>query len=760
MSTSSRYTTAKNRHDRTHDRVTPRGPKRPRTEAEESDEAAGRNRHRVTRACNECRRRKDRCGGQRPSCTSCLESSRTCSYGPSKKRGLRPGYVRGIEVLLGLVFTTVEGSESYVHGLLQGQIQHTSVRPQVSRVEESDISAEFLLEAWRKCSVANEVKKLLSPEGVEDEDDGTDSTQYFDTKVSEALALSISARAGDTGAPLTPMNTDTTPHDVILTSPDVACSASYFVEASPQTAISHPPEPTTSFTLGCPSSSVTELPKNWPFLLDLYFETTHSWFPISQKHELLRAAYTLANRTSTSAADLPTSAEIAFLQAVLLYASHQSSFILNSPTSTQDNAYNIMSGQDLTQSSLFANPSSYDLGHVRAFLVLALFNMDQKLWSTAWVNIGRAVYTAISTGLIDRNSATANLPCDDNVKRTLLGCATLETIISARLNTVSYFKSSDILSRGLLTIDGMEEWELWQPKILLQTGTTLNQQVPSSHVPGHVISTFNKLLQVIASLNDLNHQERNPPPEGMLVEIMRRCQQNLGNFGDVRTAVDLPPQTLCLWMVSIATLETAAATLLVSNGTGSERPESYWTSVTLLVSLMEKRTQSIGRCSIPPVFEACFILLQQTLVRQQLSYVGTDYENDFNHLEQTLSRYLAASHSPLDKETQMDITYDPRLNSIDSEGSLFHSYQLLPANSYIAPRTNIGPRIPLTNQTQDALLRTLESTMSQDEAQICISESPGLTKGIAFEPLSASLGDEMDDDGLFDSLATLDSTDW
>jgi hypothetical protein len=668
--------------------------------------------------------------------------------------------VRAIEVLLGLVFTTVEGSESYVHGLLQGQIQHTSVQPQVSRVKESDISAEFLLEAWRKCSVANEVGKLLSPEGVEDEDDGTDSTQYFDTKVSEALALSISVRAGDTGAPLTPMNTDTTPQDMILTTPVVDCLASDFVQASPQTAISHPPEATTPLTLGCPSPSVTELPKNWPFLLDLYFETTHSWFPISQKHELLRAAYTLANRTSTSSVDLPSSAEIAFLQAVLLYASHQSTFILNSPKPTHDDAYNIMSQQDLTQTSLFANSSSYDLGHVRAFLVLALFNIDQKLWSAAWINIGRAVYTAISTGLIDRNSATANLPCDDNVKRTLLGCATLETIISARLNTVSYFRSSDIQSRGLLTIDGMEEWEPWQPKILLQTGTALNQQVPSSHVPGHVISTFNKLLQVIASLNDLNRQRQNPPPEGVLLQIMRRCQENLGSLGDVRTAMDLPPQTLCLWIASITTLETAAAALLVSNGTGSERPESYWTSVTLLVSLVEKRTQSIGRCSIPPVVEACFILLQQTLVRQQPSYVGTDYENDFNHLNQTLSGYLAASHGLLDKETQMDITFGPRLDSIDSGGNSRPSYQLLPANNYIPPRASTGSSIPSTNLTLDTLLETMDSTMSQDEPPICIPQSPELTKGMDFEPLSASLGDEMDDDGLFDSLATLDSTDW
>ncbi|KAF2161042.1 hypothetical protein M409DRAFT_33065, partial [Zasmidium cellare ATCC 36951] len=50
-------------------------------------------RMRVTQACNECRKRKDRCDGARPSCSRCVSCDRPCRYNQSnKKRGLRGGY--------------------------------------------------------------------------------------------------------------------------------------------------------------------------------------------------------------------------------------------------------------------------------------------------------------------------------------------------------------------------------------------------------------------------------------------------------------------------------------------------------------------------------------------------------------------------------------------------------------------------------------------------------------------------------------------
>ncbi|KAJ4253912.1 hypothetical protein NW762_010310 [Fusarium torreyae] len=766
MLRSSRNTTAKGRPDnRLQDKATPKAPKRARAEAEESDEGShGRNRHRVTRACNECRRRKDRCDGHRPCCMSCVENGRSCSYGPSKKRGLRTGYVRAIEVLLGLIFTTIEGSESWICGLLEGNVRQVSFRT-VSEGQDSDISAEFLLEAWRKGSVAKEVGKLLAPDGVEEDDEGADSTRYFDTKVAEALALSLTSRSVNTGAPPTPMNTDTTPQDAglfdlsatpIATNPPISVVGEE--ETSPHVSNDQPPQPALSIDQGDSSSSVPKLPSHWPYLLDLYFETTHSWLPISQKHDLLRAAYTLGNGNAAMTAT--TSGESAFLHVVLAYASHQSESLLNSSKPPFDTAYNTQSWRTLTQTTLFTDPATYDLGHIRALLVLSLFEMDRKFWPAAWVFIGRAIYTAISIGLLPRNPETANVSCDDGVRRTLLGCAALETIIAARLNTTPYLQSSDIILKGQLTIDGVEEWEPWQPKILISKQSTPSHQTSNPYIPGHVISTFNRLLKVIAPLNDLIHQRKHFAPEKSFDEILRGCQHNLSTLNDLTTATSMPPQTLCLWLASAATFENVAAEYLTSMGTSLERPDGYWARFTWLASLPEKRVQLIGRVSISPIVEACLILLQESLGRQEVQYVGTAVENDLNLLRQSISRSLMALQDPSEKDIRLPgLISDPHLQSADEQvGQTQHTIQLGSKNDSIPPMAVVPSKIPPSTSILDTRLdgnHGMESSLPQASTNTITQPS----SNIPLEPITASLED-LDDDGLFDSLATLDSTDW
>ncbi|GKU12878.1 unnamed protein product [Fusarium langsethiae] len=366
-----------------------RGPKRARTDADESDEGSyGRNRHRITRACNECRRRKDRCSGQKPSCISCIENDRVCSYGPSKKRGLRPGYVRAIEALLGLMITTIEGSEAWICGLLQGKSDQISLRLASVEVQESDMSVDLLLDIWRKCNLCKEAGKLLAPENLETDEDGTDSTRYFDTKLVEAFALSQLSRDDGENALLTPMNTETTPHEVALfDSPPTPVVSVHTSNQSMEAVLQAPAIPhheaPASNSIDVSPSSILQVPTNWPYLMDVYFETTHSWLPISQKHELLRTAYTVANNPSTSA-NAPSSGELAFFHAVLMYSSHQASTIPNLSKPSVNNSYRARSPQDLTQSSLFSDPVAYDLGHVKAFLVLSLLEMDRNC---CWKNL-------------------------------------------------------------------------------------------------------------------------------------------------------------------------------------------------------------------------------------------------------------------------------------------------------------------------------------------------------------------------------------
>ncbi|OJJ47735.1 hypothetical protein ASPZODRAFT_1762393 [Penicilliopsis zonata CBS 506.65] len=52
---------------------------------------------RITTACNACRSRKQKCGGQRPVCAQCLEYNRPCDWPEQLKRGPAKGYIEALE---------------------------------------------------------------------------------------------------------------------------------------------------------------------------------------------------------------------------------------------------------------------------------------------------------------------------------------------------------------------------------------------------------------------------------------------------------------------------------------------------------------------------------------------------------------------------------------------------------------------------------------------------------------------------------------
>ncbi|KAL4741907.1 hypothetical protein BDV11DRAFT_167815 [Aspergillus similis] len=52
---------------------------------------------RITTACNSCRRRKQKCSGNRPKCIQCLEHKRSCDWPEQLKRGPTKGYIEALE---------------------------------------------------------------------------------------------------------------------------------------------------------------------------------------------------------------------------------------------------------------------------------------------------------------------------------------------------------------------------------------------------------------------------------------------------------------------------------------------------------------------------------------------------------------------------------------------------------------------------------------------------------------------------------------
>ncbi|KAF5542346.1 quinic acid utilization activator [Fusarium phyllophilum] len=92
-------------------------------------------------------------------------------------------------------------------------------------------------------------------------------------------------------------------------------------------------------------------------------------------------------------------------------------------------------------------------------------------------------------------------------------------MVAAQLDTLPYLTSSNILlQEGLLT-DGNEEWEPLQLKILVNSESERDQRNTNSHLPGHVLSTFNKSLKVTRLLNDLVHHQKHFTLGGGLGEV-------------------------------------------------------------------------------------------------------------------------------------------------------------------------------------------------------------------------------------------------
>ena len=116
---------------------------RPNATAE--DYASNPKRQRVSRACDSCRSKKDKCDGVQPVCSTCASLCRPCTYKANpKKRGLPTGYIRTLELLWGLVFCKIQGSEEVVRALLRAANIPSHLATMGKEAEGSDT----LLSSW------------------------------------------------------------------------------------------------------------------------------------------------------------------------------------------------------------------------------------------------------------------------------------------------------------------------------------------------------------------------------------------------------------------------------------------------------------------------------------------------------------------------------------------------------------------------------------------------------------------------------------
>ncbi|GKZ51886.1 hypothetical protein AbraIFM66951_007995 [Aspergillus brasiliensis] len=120
-------------------------------------------RKRVSRACDRCRSKRDKCDGLRPACSACQATGQTCSYDPHvKKRGLPAGYVRGLEKLWALSICYIDGLEDTILTLLGTTTESDGRKQKLMSLWTDDRASEVLHESWKTSRLYSTLENMLS----------------------------------------------------------------------------------------------------------------------------------------------------------------------------------------------------------------------------------------------------------------------------------------------------------------------------------------------------------------------------------------------------------------------------------------------------------------------------------------------------------------------------------------------------------------------------------------------------------------------
>ncbi|KAJ5994454.1 C6 zinc finger domain protein [Penicillium sp. IBT 35674x] len=290
-------------------------------------------RQRIYRACDQCRRRKSKCDGEQPVCSICSQANRACTYETGGgRRGLPSGYVRSLEIFLGLMFKHVPNSESTMHNLLRDMRGDGNFL--TSKLGRQSVSV------WRKSKLHRDVSQILTC-GSED--------GAFDDQEWEPV------EPRDHEEPLDD-------HDTTLSNPEQNISQT-FQEASK----SIQPQGLTGF----------DIPDNTSDLVDFYFTYTHCWFPILERRSVLRAMH-----QGNDHAPGDSSSRLV-LWSLIIYTSAMKGI-------SNNGAPHLFSLQLAIEQQILAHWANLDLGHIQAMLIIVLVHVAMGNNSQAWLLVGQA----------------------------------------------------------------------------------------------------------------------------------------------------------------------------------------------------------------------------------------------------------------------------------------------------------------------------------------------------------------------------------
>jgi hypothetical protein len=570
---------------------------------------------RVLKACDWCRSRKDRCDGARPACSSCTAAARPCSYNTeSKKRGLPEGLVRGLEKLWALAIRHIPEVEDAVLVLLHDGLQSGGQGDFVS-MWSGDVHGDSLLSLWRNSRLFRELRQQLP--------------------VLEELPAAKRPKLSSPNRPSRPFHVPGQRSDVVLTAAESArriCRRTE-PESSPVslpvcTAASTAVQPLSRplYEIASPEGSQSsvrrratfQLPTQTHQLLDLYFNYTHLWFPILERHDLFRISYRYSQGPT-----LPGAGEQAVLCAVLAYATFQSQASTAHHEIDRAPAVWDRGSDALRRQACELIPKEhgvFDIGHVQALLLLSLINMGNGEWQEAWLTLGQASRIALLLGLA-KPDGLHKRQYDygwSRRKQIVLGCFVLETIVSTRLHLTPQLNSSNIIHVEKMEENGSDEWDPW-----MGATKTQNQDSTRGRCPAFSISTFNRLVEISKTLNTAICGAK----DGNSEQLYGYLRNELDCWNDrqpamFRLGLDNPserdyrplPHLYLLHFAHISTLMTLYSRCSVGPCSLEQEPHRQVVSLEGYIgTLLEEQTRLFDGHTISPAYEPLMQLLLDSI---------------------------------------------------------------------------------------------------------------------------------------------------
>ncbi|EAW07687.1 putative C6 transcription factor QutA [Aspergillus clavatus NRRL 1] len=585
------------------------------------DSTAQTKRQRVSRACDSCRSKKDKCDGVQPVCSTCASLCRPCTYKTNpKKRGLPTGYIRTLELLYGLIFCKIHGSEEVVRTLLKTSNMPSHLATMGKETEGSDT----LVSSWKNSSVLKEIERMLTLlDQPEEEQDKIDRAVEENGSPREAEGSRV--HTVDTLEWQLPEGLTDGQEESIATgvSPVKTPSMTRAARSLPIRATKDSSTQTLLLSATAPASASDQqsqlapanplpLPSNVWMLLDIYFSYTQCWFPILEKHDILRTAFRQFEDRVQISPLVAGSGDYAALWAVLTLASMQEAS-LHVPRQNPEHATGRPNASHFYATAKGLMPSEngiHEIGHVQALLILSLVNLGQQKWTAAWLLVGQAIRIARCLGLDSTNQTDGVKDGKSSArsKHVFLGCFVLETLIATKTGQAPSLRKEDLAEIAPVNEDGLEEWHPWEDQTGLRPPGSARG---SSHRgPLHALSTFNRLVSLMCILNEICcMRQSQATPTAQLETLERQLQHWIsavpGSYrADLQNPTKIaPPHIFGLEMM----YESTVATLSTVQDRGRPMPESpYWIRATeslkILLLLLQKYMETYSLAATSPIF--------------------------------------------------------------------------------------------------------------------------------------------------------------